>query len=124
MPASSTKRPATTTAIIGLPAEAVEEMAQAPWWRGLVAVAPTLVYDHKASHHIETDPDSAQPLGHCNRSHRRLLRRPDLPGLPEAANAVAAALPNAQRRVLSGQDHGPTPEAIVPELVRFLRSTA
>jgi pimeloyl-ACP methyl ester carboxylesterase len=44
--------------------------------------------------------------------------------LPEAADAVAAALPNAQRRVLSGQDHGPTPEAIVPELVRFLRSIA
>ena len=45
------------TAIIGLPAEAVDEMAQAPWWPGLVAVAPTLIYDHKASHDIETDPD-------------------------------------------------------------------
>src|SRR5688500_471386 len=33
------------TAIIGLPAEAADEMAQAPWWPGLVAVAPTLVYD-------------------------------------------------------------------------------
>jgi hypothetical protein len=46
------------------------------------------------------------------------------PGLPEAADAVAAPLPNAQRHVLSGQDHGPTPEAIVAELVRFLRSIA
>ncbi len=45
------------TALIGLPATAVEEIAQAPWWPGLVAVAPTLVYDHKASHDIETDPD-------------------------------------------------------------------
>jgi hypothetical protein len=45
------------TAIIGLPAEAVEEMAQASWWPGLVSVAPTLVYDHKASHDIETDPN-------------------------------------------------------------------
>ena len=43
------------TAIIGLPAGAVDEMAQAPC--PLVAVAPTLVYDHKASHDIETDPD-------------------------------------------------------------------
>jgi hypothetical protein len=42
---------------IGLPAEAVDEMAQTPWWPGLVAVAPTLVYDHKASHDIETGPD-------------------------------------------------------------------
>ena len=32
-------------------------MAQAPWWPGLVAVAPTLIYDHKASHDIEADPD-------------------------------------------------------------------
>ena len=66
------------TAIIGLPAGAVDEMAQAPWWPGLVAVAPTLVYDHKASHDIETDPRLAQPLGRCNCSHRRLLRGPDL----------------------------------------------
>lgn len=42
-----------------------------------------------------------------------------LPGLPEAADAVAA-LPKAQRHVLLGQDHGPAPEAIVPELVKFL----
>ena len=46
------------------------------------------------------------------------------PGLPEAADAVAAAQSNAQRRVLAGQDHGPAPEVIVPELVRFLRSAA
>jgi hypothetical protein len=44
------------TAIIGLPAQAIDAMAQAPWWPGLVAVAPTLVYDHKASHDIETGP--------------------------------------------------------------------
>ena len=31
---------------------------------------------------------------------------PSLPGLPEAADAVAAALPNAQRHVLSGQGQG------------------
>lgn len=45
------------TAIIGLPGEAVDQMAEAPWWPGLVAVAPTLVYDRQASHDIETDPD-------------------------------------------------------------------
>ena len=45
------------TVIIGLPGEAVDQMAEAPWWPGMVAVAPTLVYDHQASHDIETDPD-------------------------------------------------------------------
>jgi pimeloyl-ACP methyl ester carboxylesterase len=44
------------------------------------------------------------------------------PGLPEAADAVAAALPNASRRILPGQGHRPEPEAIVPVLVEFLRS--
>jgi hypothetical protein len=46
------------------------------------------------------------------------------PGLPEAGDAVAAALSNTQRRVLAGQDHGPALEVILPELVRFLRSAA
>jgi pimeloyl-ACP methyl ester carboxylesterase len=44
------------------------------------------------------------------------------PWLPP--DAVAAALSNAQRRVLAGQDHGLAPEVIVLELVRFLRSAA
>jgi hypothetical protein len=43
------------------------------------------------------------------------------PGLAEAADAVAAALPNASRRVLPGQGHRPAPEAMVPLLVEFLR---
>ena len=111
------------TAIIGLPAEAVEEMAQAPWWPGLVAVAPTLVYDHKASHDIETDPDWRSRWAAVTVPTIVYSGNQTFPGLPEAADAVAAALPNAQRHVLSGQDHGPAPEAIVPELVRFLRST-
>jgi pimeloyl-ACP methyl ester carboxylesterase len=43
-------------------------------------------------------------------------------GLPEAADAVAAALPNASRRTLPGQGHRPAPEAIAPVLMEFLRS--
>ena len=112
------------TAIIGLPAEAVEEMAQAPWWPGLVAVAPTLIYDQKASHDIETDPDWRSRWATVTVPTVVYSGDQTFPGLPEAADAVPAALPNAQRHVLSGQDHGPAPEAIVPELLRFLRSIA
>jgi ApbE superfamily uncharacterized protein (UPF0280 family) len=43
-------------------------------------------------------------------------------GKIQAADAVAAALPNASRRTLLGQGHQPAPEAIVPVLVAFLRS--
>jgi len=109
------------TAIIGLPTEAVDEMAQAPWWPGLVAVAPTLVYDHAASHDIETDPDWRKRWAGVTVPTLVLSGDQTFPGLPEAADAVADALPNAQRRVLPGQDHGPASAAVVPELVAFLR---
>ena len=112
------------TAVIGLPAEAVDEMAQAPWWPSLVAVAPTLVYDRKASHDIDTDPDWRSRWASVTVPSVVYSGDQTFPGLPKAADAVAAALPSAQRRILAGQDHGPTPEAIVPELVRFLRSIA
>src|SRR5215207_4880815 len=112
------------TAIIGLPGKAVDQMAEAPWWPGLVAVAPTLVYHHQASHDIETDPDWRARWASVTVPTVVYSGDRTFPGLPEAADAVAAALSNAQRRVLAGQDHGPAPEVIVPELVRFLRSAA
>src|SRR5215213_10815129 len=108
------------TAIIGLPDEAVDQMAEAPWWPGLVAAAPTLV----SSHDIETDPDWRARWARVTVPTVVYSGDRTFPGLPEAADAVAAALPNAQRRVLAGQDHGPAPEVIVPELVKFLRSGA
>jgi hypothetical protein len=41
------------------------------------------------------------------------------PWFASAAQAVAAALPNAQRRTLPGQPHNVAPEAIAPELAAF-----
>ena len=42
------------------------------------------------------------------------------PFMNAAANAVAAELPNATRKTLAGQDHGPKPEAMAPVLREFL----
>ena len=110
------------TSVIGLPLCVVDEMARAPWWAAMVAVAPTLVYDHAATHEINVDPDwrgrwagVTVPTIVCSGDHT-------FPGLPEAADAVAAALPNASRRTLSGQGHRPAPEALVPVLGEFLRA--
>ena len=41
------------------------------------------------------------------------------PWLTHAAQAVADALPNAQRRTLQGQPHNVAPEAMAPVLVEF-----
>ncbi len=110
------------TAVIGLLAGAVDEMARAPWWAAMVAVAPTLVYDHAATHEINVDPDwrgrwaaVTVPAIVCSGDQT-------FPGMPEAADAVAAALPNASRRTLPGQGHRSAPEAMVQVLLEFLRS--
>ncbi|GII80160.1 alpha/beta hydrolase [Sphaerisporangium rufum] len=108
------------TQVIGLPPEAVDGMAQAPGWADLVAVSPTLIYDLASVHEINIDPDWAGRWSSITVPAIVYSGDQTFPGMPEAADAVAAALPNATRRVLAGQTHGPTPEAIVAALVDFL----
>jgi len=110
------------TSVIGLPAEAVDEMARAPWWAAMVAAAPTLVYDHAATHEINVDPDWRRRWAAVTAPAIVCSGGQSFPGMIEAADAVAAALPNASRRTLPGQGHRPAPDAIVPVLVEFLRS--
>lgn len=110
------------TSVIGLPAAAVDEMAGAPSWAAMIAAAPTLLYDHTATHEITMDPDwrgrwagITVPTLVCSGDR-------SFPGMTEAADAVAAALPNARRRTLPGQGHRPAAEAFLPVLLEFLRS--
>lgn len=110
------------TSVIGLPAVVVDGMAQAPWWAAMVAAAPTLVYDHAATNEVNLDPDRRGRWAKVTVPTMVCSGDRTFPGLPEAADAVAAALPNASRRILPGQGHRPAPEAIVPVLVEFLRS--
>jgi pimeloyl-ACP methyl ester carboxylesterase len=109
------------SSVIGLPAGGVDEMARAPWWAAMVAVAPTLVYDHAATHEISVDPDWRARWAAVTMPAIVCSGDQTFPGMPEAADAVAAALPNASRRILPGQGHRPAPEAMVPVLLEFLR---
>jgi pimeloyl-ACP methyl ester carboxylesterase len=108
--------------VIGLPAEAVEATAQWPLWPALVKVAPTLVYDVSSIHQINMSTDWRRRWAGITVPTVVYSGDRTFPGLPEAADAVAAALPSADRYVLAGQDHGPTVEALVPPLAGFLRS--
>jgi pimeloyl-ACP methyl ester carboxylesterase len=110
------------TSVIGLPARAVEEMARAPWWTAMVAAAPTLVYDHAATHEINVDPDWRRRWAGVTVPALVCSGDRSFPGMIEAADAVAAALPNATRCTLPGQGHRPAPDAIAPVLAAFLRS--
>jgi pimeloyl-ACP methyl ester carboxylesterase len=41
--------------------------------------------------------------------------------LSASADAVASAIPNAQRRTLAGQQHNVDPTAIAPALIEFFK---
>ncbi len=111
------------TSVIGLPPGVVEGMSRGPGWAPMAAIAPTLIYDLTVAHQINVDPDWKArwagipvPVIVCSGDQ-------SFPGLSEAADAVAAALPQASRRTLAGQGHRPAPEAIVPVLAEFLGVT-
>lgn len=105
------------TAAAGMPAEFVAQMRQAPFWAAQEAFAPTLVYDAT----LMGDGDFKLP-----KERLANVTAPTLvidggtsPWLSQAAQAVASAIPQAQRRTLEGQPHNVDPTAIAPALVEF-----
>jgi pimeloyl-ACP methyl ester carboxylesterase len=111
---------------VGTSAEMVAQMRQSPMWPALEAVAPTLVYDVT----IMEDTERGDPLP---------LRKWDAVTVPtlvmdgtvflgrgeshvflrHGADELANILPDAQRRILEGQDHGPANAVLVPALKEF-----
>lgn len=110
------------TTLIGLPAEAVAGMAQAPSWPLMIATAPTLVYDIAAVNDVNLDPDWTKRWADVTVPTIVCSGDQTSPFLTSAADATAAALPKASRRVLPGQTHSPAPDVLVPVLVEFLRA--
>jgi pimeloyl-ACP methyl ester carboxylesterase len=108
------------TSIIGLPAAVVDEMATAPAWAARIAVAPTLVYEHTATQAITMDPDWRGRWAAVTVPALVCSGDQSFPGMVEAADAVAAALPSASRRSVPGQGHRPAPDSFVPVLAEFL----
>jgi pimeloyl-ACP methyl ester carboxylesterase len=108
------------TSVMGLPAAVVDEMATAPSWAARIAASPTLVYDHAATHEITTDPDWHSRWAAVTVPTLVCSGDQSFAGMAGAADAVAAALPNAQRRKLPGQGHRPAPDALAAVLAEFL----
>ncbi|MCP2257658.1 Pimeloyl-ACP methyl ester carboxylesterase [Streptoalloteichus tenebrarius] len=109
------------TAVIGVPEQVVDGMAQSPTWPAMVAVAPTLVYDLAAVNEINLDPDWRARWAGVTVPTVVFSGDQTFPGMPEAADAVAEAIPSARRRVLPGQGHGPTAEVMASVLLEFPR---
>src|SRR5205085_10610508 len=106
--------------LVGVPAEQIDGMRQAPMWPMLEAVAPTLTCDAAAIGEDRTPPvDRAARLampvlvmdGGAN------LRM--MPFMNATANALAKAIPHAQHRTLEGQTHAVDIHVLAPVLVEF-----
>jgi hypothetical protein len=106
------------TDAIGMPAEFVAQMRQAPWWSGQEALAHTTIYD-------------ATIMGDYSLPRAELARIKVTtvvidggmsPWLTKSSDEVASALPKGQRRTLTGQQHNVDPAVIAPALAEFFKS--
>jgi Alpha/beta hydrolase family len=105
------------------PEEHIAGMRGSPYWPAMEALAHTLPYDAACL------GDGRPPTAILTRISRPVLvatggpHPPDaatwIRALDPAADAIAASIPNAERRVLEGQSHVPDPKALVPILERF-----
>ncbi|MFF8196755.1 hypothetical protein ACF05L_39295 [Streptomyces bobili] len=108
------------TAAVGMPAEAVAGMRQAPFWTGMEATARTLPYDGQ----IMGDTMSSRPLP---ADRWQSVTVPVLVGSGDAgapqmlngAREPAALADNFALHVFPGQEHNIGPEVLAPVLNGF-----
>ncbi|MFF5446275.1 alpha/beta fold hydrolase [Streptomyces sp. NPDC012888] len=108
------------TAAVGLPAEAVAGMRQAPFWAGLEAVAHTLSYDGR----VMGGTMSGRPLP---ADRWKPVTVPVLVGCGDAgaphmlsgARELASLADNFTLHTFPGQDHEIAPERLAPALTAF-----
>lgn len=108
------------TRAVGMPAEAVAPLRQAPVWPAFESIAHTLAYDNA----IVGDAMSGRPLP-AGRWAAVTMPTLVIDGgaspawMRNAVQALVNILPNAQRRTLVGQTHDVAPEALAPVLAEF-----
>jgi hypothetical protein len=103
------------TQAVGLPAEFVAPLRASPFFPSMEAVAHALVYDAMVV------GDFSLPTGRLAtvKAPTLVVDGGQTPWLTTAADAVASALPDAQRRSLQGQPHNVDAAAIAPVLADF-----
>lgn len=106
------------TKAVGMPVEFVAQMRYAPFWPAQEALAHTLIYDATlmGDYSLPTERVATVTVPTL------VIDGGETPWLSHAAQAVADALPNAQRHTLKGQPHNVAPEAIAPVLVEFFKN--
>jgi pimeloyl-ACP methyl ester carboxylesterase len=106
---------------VGMPPQAIEGAKQSPMWPIMQSVGPTIAYDGQFMFDAYYT-DHKFPARWQKATMPVLVANGDksFPFMPSAAEAVAKELPNATRKVLAGQDHGPKPDVFAPVIRDFL----
>jgi pimeloyl-ACP methyl ester carboxylesterase len=109
-------------AFVGAPKEAVAGMKASPAWPGMLAMAPTLAYDIDV-----LGDDRAVPVRVAAGIQAPTLvmdgseSLKPMPFMRATADTLAATIPNAERRIVEGQGHQASADAIAPILLEFFR---
>jgi len=107
------------TAAVGMPAEFVAPMRDAPFWPAQETLAHTLAYDGA----VVSDNMSGKPLTAESWASvavpTLILDGSTVPWMSVGADALANVLPNAERRTLAGQTHDVAPEPVADALTDF-----
>jgi pimeloyl-ACP methyl ester carboxylesterase len=103
------------TTAVGMSAEFVAPMRNLPVWSGMKAVAHTLPYDGMIVAGFALD---TQHVGSTT-TPTLVLDGGQVPPFSAGADALAQALPHAERRTLDGQQHNVAPDAIAPVLAEY-----
>jgi pimeloyl-ACP methyl ester carboxylesterase len=108
------------TDVVGMPADAVAQMRNAPTWPALEALAHTIAYDGA----VLGDTMAGRPLP-AGRWASVTMPTLVMAGgaspawMQHSAQSLADVLPNAQHRTLESQTHDVAPDVLVPVLNEF-----
>ena len=110
------------TAAAAIPADVAVQMQGGPMLETTKAVAHTIAYDGRVmGSTMSGQPLSKEPWSSVTMPTLVLDGGASPQAMHSAAEALAALLPNVQRRTLKGQDHGPADEVLAPVLAEFFK---
>jgi pimeloyl-ACP methyl ester carboxylesterase len=106
------------TQAVGMPPEFVAQLRQAPFWPAQEAFAHTLVYDAILTGDFSPPKERLARVG----VETLVIDGGTTPWLSQAADAVAAVIPNARRYTIAGQPHNVADAAMAPVLREFFHA--
>jgi pimeloyl-ACP methyl ester carboxylesterase len=111
------------TVAVGIPAEYIDGMKQAPFWASSVGVAHTISYDGEImGDTMYGNPAALGQFAHITTPALVMVGGNSPAYQQNAVASLAKILPNAQYQSMAGQDHGIAPEVLNPALAAFFLS--